>query len=914
MIHKTARRALRMESLESRELLTVNPLGYDGPLAVQTNQSFAAESTIETEAAVVQAEAEATSNKAVTNSIASATGITSNSATISWTKPTIFKETNGNIALKGAGNYTLTIHSDSQTSYTIDAATLKTKTSWTETGLFGGTKYDYTITATLTAKNAADQSKLGSEQHIIAQGIIETVPFGKAVDDRVAPPTDIKTSITSGIPTHAKVGNAKVDCLKVTWKAPPNYTGAYQVDFRQWDDTTNTAVAMTSTSGFGRLLNIAAGAKTEAFLALSNITHQDGTKVDLTKTRIKITVRAVGDSYTDSIPNSTFHGGVDPVPPGVTDLLKPRIASLDARACSGVGVRDGLVLISLKNLTPGKDYFVELLDEAGNSLNPPLIYAASSDHTEITCGLLGYGRYTAKLIGDDAVTTVSQEVFVGEYPLLDVISSQGGPSGLSNEGWLAYQFTNVKPGTYYQLVGPDGLVATPRVPVPTAVGGVTTIRIDHLFPGKYSIELWDSATGGKRLTPTPPITITPDTVEGTSSGSLRPHSAMTVAQNVMTEAAPTIDSSVAPPIKSPQPIYVYPTCATVFWHDTFGPFDAIDGFLVYIRDSNKAVIDSGFVPFDTSNYTTGVALVPKQAYTVEVYTVTSDYKISEKSLKLSFKTPDILPYTAKVNKNDIKQTEAALSFAGPKTPNPAAFSYVYKVQYTSVVDVKGKPDWDAAFSEEVSDPDLTQINKYKLAEPLQPGTQYFVRLITVGTGKAATLGSDAVTQGDIVVSYGKEIKFKTLDVPRATISKSGFAMDGHDFGFKFSVMTPNTAAAKTPLLDGDNSFTYELLVADGSAKVDKTTGMLAGAILLGDLGIADSVIPSDKTKYEASLSPIVTFATLEEQLLTMGQTLAGMKTLQFQLKVTYTNHATAVSDYAVNYTKPAKLTMPKWFV
>jgi hypothetical protein len=363
----------------------------------------------------------------------------------------------------------------------------------------------------------------------------------------------------------------------------------------------------------------------------------------------------------------------------------------------------------------------------------------------------------------------------------------------------------------------------------------------------------------------------------------------------------------------------------------------IAGYLYYIRDSNKAIIDYGYsYTIDAQGALPYTSLVPKQSYTAEVYTVTDKYKISKTPLKLSFKTAAINP--ADVQIYGISQTSAALRFQ-ENFGNDLSFDYKYYLQYTSVVDAKGKPDWNTATSEEVD----SSIEDFKTQ--LKPGTQYFARVVTVGEGRHYGTSPDNVTEivEDRVVATSKEIKFKTLDVPLAAISKPGFAMDGPNFGFKFNVMTPNaTATAKLPLFSPSMSlpetkteFMYEIIVADGSAKIDKATGMLIGGVSLsqeiGDLVIADSQqldLVSGSTKFTPSVSPVVTIQDTQAALSELGLSLDSMKALQFQLKVTYmlvdaetgalvkpTDYGLQESAYyAESYTKAAKLTLPNWFV
>ncbi len=251
----------------------------------------------------------------------------------------------------------------------------------------------------------------------------------------------------------------------------------------------------------------------------------------------------------------------------------------------------------------------------------------------------------------------------------------------------------------------------------------------------------------------------------------------------------------------------------------------------------------------------------------------------------------------------------------------------YYVEYTSVTDAKGKPDWNAAkvvnnSADPTSIPPTGAAGDYTISK-LNPGTQYFVRVVTTDKAYASGTAWSAMTKS--VAS--KEVKIKTLAVPMATIQKPGFAMggtNGTDFGFKFGVLTPNAAvkAGKLDLLNANDTFTYKLFVADASAKADKATGKLGGAVEIPESAFDDILAnstPDPKGKFQPTPTGVITFEALETALNDVGMSVANMKTLQFQLEVTYkagTSKAgfNATDTYCTNYTKAAKLTMPKWFV
>ncbi len=78
----------------------------------------------------------------LTDSKAAISSVTSNAATISWTKPTMFFGPEGEAAVKSATNYTLTLLGGDEGPITIK---LGSKTTWTASGLDDGASYLYSV-------------------------------------------------------------------------------------------------------------------------------------------------------------------------------------------------------------------------------------------------------------------------------------------------------------------------------------------------------------------------------------------------------------------------------------------------------------------------------------------------------------------------------------------------------------------------------------------------------------------------------------------------------------------------------------------------------------------------------------------------------------------------------------------------
>jgi hypothetical protein len=172
---------------------------------------------------------------AATNSLATVSGVTTNAATITWTKPTL---TADGTAIKQVTKYTLHYGTDTDNTTWAVGINCSTKTSWTLTGLAEDKTYYFKLVVTGTLKD--DSSSAIAPGTIAASGSFDTVASTLADDMAVGRPTDVKTT-----PTDSSV--------KITWKAPLNYTGGYEV--------TVTNLDAEATSG---TFVVAAGAKTEA--------------------------------------------------------------------------------------------------------------------------------------------------------------------------------------------------------------------------------------------------------------------------------------------------------------------------------------------------------------------------------------------------------------------------------------------------------------------------------------------------------------------------------------------------------------------------------------------------------------------------------------------------------------------------
>ncbi|MDR2117193.1 MAG: fibronectin type III domain-containing protein [Planctomycetaceae bacterium] len=353
-------------------------------------------------------------------------------------------------------------------------------------------------------------------------------------------------------------------------------------------------------------------------------------------------------------------------------------------------------------------------------------------------------------------------------------------------------------------------------------------------------------------------------------------------------------AKIAPPKKSNNTNIVTATSAKVFWNDSETSGIPLQ-YKVLVYDVNKALIDYAYVAAGTKEFSITEILTPKSKYTVEIYAVAAAGKSNEKlssKLSISVTTNDYPASTVKVDSKQITIVSAkGLTITEPKNI-PAGTILNHYIEYTDVVDAKGKPDWNAAVVEQITN----KTQPFDLAAQLNPNTQYFVRIVTINAADFAT-----ATQ----TVYGKETKFKTATVPLATFIKSGFALDSsYNYGIKLGIQSPAQNDSKKMLpTSPDTSFQYQLFVADDKAKIDKTTGILTGAKDLGNI----TVTPVNDPRKPYFASNIILLSNIASAL----DNLTQLKSIQIQLVVTYTNSSLS-GIFATLPIKPLKFSMPKW--
>ncbi|MDR2438918.1 MAG: fibronectin type III domain-containing protein [Planctomycetaceae bacterium] len=351
-------------------------------------------------------------------------------------------------------------------------------------------------------------------------------------------------------------------------------------------------------------------------------------------------------------------------------------------------------------------------------------------------------------------------------------------------------------------------------------------------------------------------------------------------------------SKIATPTKSTTANIITATSAKVFWKDSVTSGVVLQ-YKILVYDTNKALIDYAYVAAGTQEYSINATLTPKSKYTVEIYAVAAAGKFNEKlssKLSISVTTNDYPASTVKVNTKQITIVSAeGLTMTEP-TKIPPGTVFNHYVEYTEVADAKGKPDWNAATVEQITN------KTFDLGSQLNPNTQYFVRIISINASEFA-----AATQ----VVYGKETKFKTAAIPLATFTKSGFALDtNYNYGIKFGIQSPSQNDTKKMLPSSpETSFQYQLLVANDKAKIDKTTGILSGAENLGNITV--TLVSDPRKPY--FVSGVITLSDIASVFDDFSQ----LKSIQFQLIITY-NNSNLGGNFATLPSKPLKFTLPKW--
>lgn len=773
------------------------------------------------------------------------TGITTSSATLKWSTP------DASLGVKAP--YTVTVtSSDGATTY----FTQETRSTSVElTGLPAGTtglKYEVMATGSNTA---------------IVSGTLNTQTLGDGADVVIGAPKEIKTSFL-------KATNSKpIAQTKISWTAPVNYDGAYTVTLEGDNgsftvDVPKGAASLTLSVGDTEVQTGNIVLKKDTTYTVSVAAKQIGGTTNISSSETNFVTSAVVAPAAPASPASITATALTGTPGGLT-LSVGAAANTTGIVGYYVGVYTGSVVPVPGNaglfFIAAADVGTAEIELYGVSTKAKAVaYSVNADGTYSLATLLASvtpemtPAVTEKISGLSGKSTFVQD---DTDPTSGTLSWTQG-ADLANKtlkGWyVSYSVDKGKTWVYDGFAAADDVGETIEHEFS---GNLTALGVAYQFKVVASYEDGNSAE---------------------SLGKAVPFSMTKVLHNKV----------AAPGKAKTQIVDNNGTSAKVQWTYPEGA-DQVT-FVVNVYDSNKALIDSTTMtsdPAQTADYSYILTdLTPGSKYFVEITATTEDPYVKSSTYKIAVQTPEYQPATIKAGKTGILDAEIVVTDL-KVDPDDANTSYV--VEYTNFVDGKGKPDWNTAETIDIDSVDFGQKTSITVAlTGLNPNTQYYARIV-----KITTDGTDP-----IMAANGKEAKFKTATAPSAAISKSGFTMDGTEFGFKFTGTTPLKSDTKGVL--PDSTFAYKILVASAST-TNPSTGKLDG-------NVAEFVmtVGADQLSFE---SPVVKFSDLAAAVGSGGLgDLTQFSTLYFQLEVVYT--ATGdTNPYATTHTKVAKIALPKWF-
>lgn len=977
-LSKLSKRILGMESLENRELLSINPLGIDDnpvPDFVQTanttvSRDFTdpsntgASGNTYTDAAalrVATARAAAFAGRdivtplaaatnpvyavAVTDSIGTSSGVTTDQVTITWGKPTKFVTSgdpnNGwKAALSKGAKYSINIFDSSDVFIrTIDSGT---KTSYTITGLSSDTDYKFTVTTDLTLTNPADKtaSAVNKTDAVVTAGEFKTLATGNAADVTVGVPTDVKA-------TYVKASGTKPAGVKITWKPPANYTGGYKVTL---SEGTNT-VTCTVNPGSKPELTLKVGDTFDA--GSGNISD-----VVLAKnTRVKIVVTAMATNSIESTPTFVNTGTIaaasivapaEPSVPTTAALANTpggTTVTLNANSTETTNKTAGFYVGVTKIGTSAPDkanvVFINLLYVPKSATTTVNLKAASGDF------IYAFAVGTDGTISDTASISAAAADITAEAAATDTTNAY--PATKDVKGVTVTADTTAKNKSIVKWTeASDHFSGTAAASAPTAANDfkyevtgylvTATIKngtsaglseVQYIAKGTHEAVFsnlrWNSKYDFK-VEALVTYTTAQDATTWKTTGTASVSTGGTKA-GVMIAKAPTVSEDIT----NITPVANSNTGTNV----TLKLDGAKDGtnYIVTVTDSNKSVLYSGTITGSAAGTTfdfntNGLTLTPKAKYTVTAQTVGLIPGTVSKGKTATIIATDFISGVLK----DAKGTTINSVKINVSAPSKGAGSGdTYYIEYTNIVDAKGKADWNAAQvwlgTDYTGDPETAkgdiQIGK------LAPNSQYFFRVVT--TDVAYNGGWSDVKK----VVASKELKIKTATMPQATIAKNGFTLDSNAalgmklVGNSMERVDGMAASAKQvlgslkPANAGDPLYVYTL-IASVDNKIDKATGKLVGSENVTNAAVTvDAAKTSATDKKVTDLTGTATFTDIFSTLKINDTNFSSVKglNLQIQIDIYYgaTDNGTAASpgansDHFTLYSKATKVALPKWFV
>ncbi|MDR0338275.1 MAG: hypothetical protein LBI18_14460 [Planctomycetaceae bacterium] len=879
---------------------------------------------------------------ALTDSIVTPSGLTTSQVTITWGKPTKYVNAGDpndgwKATLVKNAKYSVNIFDSTDVFIkTVDAGT---KTSCTLTGLSADQVYKYTVTTDLTLTDPADKTATTSKTGVIVtSGTFATQKAGNAADVTVGQPTDVKA-------TYVKGSGAKPAGVKVTWKAPANYTGGYTVTL---SDGTNT---ITRTVNPGSKLEIAQ----EIADAFAAGTLGDGSDAKLAKdTRIKVVVTPIATQTIASTPTYVNTGTVtgsaivppaSPLAPTTAALANtPGGTTVTLNAGTGstnatVGFYVGVTAI---NAVPDKanvsfaDLIYVPISSTGSATTVNLkaaatdyvyAFAVGADGTISDTGTIAatVATITADVTATDATNvypvandvknvtanadnTVKNKYVVKWTAATDHFAGTSGSSAPTTATDFKYAVTG------YRVIATikNGVNAGISEVLYVAAGATEAEFANLRWNTKYDFKVEALVT---YTTAQDATTWNASGVEQVSVGATR--TGVTVAK------AAAVSDNVTVAVKQG-------TEATI----TISGTTAGTNYVVTIMDANKAVLgtttisatgNSEELKLDGTTGVIGANLTPKAKYTVTVQTVGSVPGTLSKGKIITINAANFVSATLKADTKATTINSVKVEIVAPKAGIPTGSHYL---EYTNVVDAKGKADWNAAKVYTGAGTDPVAVTGTIEITKLSPNSQYFFRIVT--TDAAYNNGWSDVTK----TVASKEVKVKTAAVPLATITKNGFALDSNsEFGLKLvgnSMARVDALAAPAkkvlgslqPQGAGDPLYVYTLITSVDS-KADKATGQLLGAKTVAATITSDPTKTSSTDKKVTDLTGTVTFATIFSQLVINNTNFGNVKGLSVQIRVDVyygqpdngtTTAPNVNSEHFTLYSKASKVALPKWFV
>lgn len=772
------------------------------------------------------------------------TGITTTSATLKWSTP------DSSLGVKApytvvvtSGDGLTTYFSQDTRSTSIEVTGLPTNTT--------GLKYEiYAV---------------GSVNPIVS-GTINTEANGDGADVVVGAPKEIKTSFIKAT-TSKPIAQAKI-----SWIAPANYDGAYTITLEGDNGSFTVDVPKGTTS---------------LTLSVGDVEVQTGDIVlekDITYT-VSVTAKQIGS--TANISSSTTNFATS----AINSPTQPEIPGLNAAALTGVPGGLTLSVDEPSDTTGIVGYYVGVYTTSTPPLpgSAGLTFIAAADASTATVNFSGVSTkakavaYSVKADGTYSLAKILVSVTPETTPIVTE-----KVSGIDGKLTFEQDDTDPTSGTLSWTQAAD-------LANKTLKGWYVSYSIDK---GKTWIDDGFAAADDVG-----------ETIEHEFSSNLTAlgiayqfkvvasyedsNSDESLGKAVQFNMTKVLHDKVAAPGKAKESIIGNDgTSATVQWTYPVGAAEVTFDIKVY--DSNKALIASSTQtsdPTETDPYTYSLTgLTPGSKYFVEITALTEDPYVKSTTYKITVQTPAYQPVTVKAGKTSVLDAEVTVT---DTNVNKDDTNTSYVVEYTNVVDGKGKPDWNTAATVTIQSAEFLQSTSKTISlTGLNPSTQYYVRVV-----KITTDGTNP-----IMAANGKEAKLKTATAPTAAISKSGFAMDGTDFGFKFTGTTPLKSDTKGIL--PNSTFAYKIIVSSSST-TNASTGKLDGDVAEFVMTVANGELTFE--------SPVVKFSDLAKAVASGGLgDLTQFSTLYFQLEVVYTETG-ETDSYATTYTKAAKIALPKWF-